>query len=35
MICPVIRIRGRDNKYVTNGGKTAVMDVIGFLCITR
>jgi hypothetical protein len=27
-------IRGRVNKFVTNGSKTAVMDVIGFLCVS-
>jgi hypothetical protein len=27
-------IRGRDSKQVTDGSKTAVMDVIGFLCVS-
>jgi hypothetical protein len=27
-------IRGRVSKSVTNGSKTAVMDVIGFLCVS-
>jgi hypothetical protein len=27
-------LRGRVSKYVTNGSKTAVMDVIGFLCVS-
>jgi hypothetical protein len=26
------KIRGRVSKYVTNGSKTAEIDVIGFLC---
>jgi hypothetical protein len=27
-------LRRRVSKYVTNGSKTAVMDVIGFLCVS-
>jgi hypothetical protein len=27
-------IRGRISKLVTNGSKTVVMDVIGFLCVS-
>jgi hypothetical protein len=27
-------IRGRVSKQVTNGSKTAVMDTIGFLCVS-
>jgi hypothetical protein len=27
-------IRGRVSKQITNGSKTAVMDVIGFLCVS-
>jgi hypothetical protein len=27
-------VRGRVSKYVTNGSKTAVMDVIDFLCVS-
>jgi hypothetical protein len=27
-------IRGRVSKYVTNGSKTAVIDVLGFLCVS-
>jgi hypothetical protein len=27
-------VRGRVSKQVTNGSKTAVMDVIGFLCVS-
>jgi hypothetical protein len=27
-------IRARGSKYVTNGSKTAVMDVMGFLCVS-
>jgi hypothetical protein len=27
-------MRGRVSKYVTNGGKTAVMDIIGFLYVS-
>jgi hypothetical protein len=26
--------RGRVSKYVINGSKTALMDVIGFLCVS-
>jgi hypothetical protein len=29
-----INIRGKISKYVTNGSKTAVMDVIVFLCVS-
>jgi hypothetical protein len=31
---PVRDIRGRVSKQVTNGSKTAAMDVIGFLCVS-
>jgi hypothetical protein len=27
-------VRGRVSKQITNGSKTAVMDVIGFLCVS-
>jgi hypothetical protein len=27
-------MRGRVNKWATNGSKTAVIDVIGFLCVS-
>jgi hypothetical protein len=30
----MVYIRGRVSKYVINGSKTAVMDVIGFLCVS-
>jgi hypothetical protein len=29
----IVLIRGRVSTWVTNGNKTAVMDVIGFLCV--
>jgi hypothetical protein len=29
-----LQLRGRVSKYVTNGSKAAVMDVIGFLCVS-
>jgi flagellar basal body-associated protein FliL len=32
VVVVIVVIRGRVSKYVTNGGKTAAMDVIGFLC---
>jgi hypothetical protein len=31
--CP-LHIRGRVSKHITNGSKTAVIDVIGFLCVS-
>jgi hypothetical protein len=30
----VIGVQGRVSKWVTNGSRTAVMDVIGFLCVS-
>jgi hypothetical protein len=27
-------VRGRDSKYITNGSKTIVMDLIGSICVS-
>jgi hypothetical protein len=34
VLCVYKYVRGRVSKYVTNGSKTALMDVIGFLCVS-